>query len=100
MKCNTCGYDETREHDGKMPIMVSFRDHDEKNYADENIEMLCLNCYFMDWTRKRQNKHKRLERYETPKQEIPTDGILENAETGDDLMDELGASLIDLFNRS
>jgi len=48
MCCNSCGYEETREHDGKMPIMLSFKDNDEKNYAAENLEMLCLNCYFME----------------------------------------------------
>jgi hypothetical protein len=31
-----------------MPIMLSFKDNDEKNYAAENLEMLCLNCYFME----------------------------------------------------
>lgn len=81
--------------------MISFRDNDEKNYEDENIELLCLNCYFLDWERKRHNKHKRLERFETPGLTIKTEGVLEGvSDTGDDLLNELGHSLIDLFNKS
>jgi hypothetical protein len=45
-KCNCCGYDEVRITDGTVPLLLDFLDGDETNHRIENLQMLCLNCYY------------------------------------------------------
>ena len=30
-----------------MPLILHFKDKNKKNYRQENIELLCYNCYFI-----------------------------------------------------
>jgi hypothetical protein len=46
-KCENCGFDERRITDQKMPLLISFKDGNEKNHILENIEILCYNCMFI-----------------------------------------------------
>ena len=46
-KCNSCGYNEQRVTDYKMPLLLNFKDNNKKNYSLDNIELLCYNCYFL-----------------------------------------------------
>jgi hypothetical protein len=45
-KCNSCGYAERRVTDDTVPLLMDHADGDETNYRLENIQMLCLNCYY------------------------------------------------------
>jgi len=45
-KCENCGFSERRITDNKMPILLNFKDGNEKNHLLENIQVLCYNCMF------------------------------------------------------
>jgi ferredoxin len=47
-KCNNCGYCERRLGDNKIPLVLNFKDGNEKNMALENLEILCYNCFFVN----------------------------------------------------
>lgn len=46
--CNRCGYKETRALDEKIPLILSFKNNNKKDWRLENIEFLCYNCYFIN----------------------------------------------------
>jgi hypothetical protein len=46
-KCNSCGFEERRVLDYKIPLLINFRDNNKNNWVKENIELLCYNCYFL-----------------------------------------------------
>lgn len=46
-ECENCGFNEHRITDNKIPLLISFKDGNEKNHILENIEMLCYNCMFL-----------------------------------------------------
>lgn len=46
-KCSLCGLSEKRIKDGKIPLVLHFRDGDDGNYRKENLELLCFNCSFL-----------------------------------------------------
>jgi hypothetical protein len=46
-KCNSCGFNERRVLDYKVPLLMHFKDDNKKNYKLDNIELLCYNCYFL-----------------------------------------------------
>lgn len=45
--CGDCGYQERRVKDYKMPLLLTFKDGNKKNFLLENLTMLCYNCYFL-----------------------------------------------------
>lgn len=46
-KCERCGFAERRVTDTQVPITISHKDGNIKNYKLDNIEFLCLNCNFL-----------------------------------------------------
>ena len=46
-ECERCHQNEHRITDNKMPLLISFKDGNEKNHLLENIEILCYNCMFL-----------------------------------------------------
>ena len=40
-----CGYSESRITDGKVPLILAFKDGDRSNHVLENLEIVCYNCY-------------------------------------------------------
>jgi len=46
-KCEICDFKEKRFTDDKIPLLVNFKDGDEKNYKLENLQILCYNHYFL-----------------------------------------------------
>ena len=46
-QCYWCGYDEKREMDGKIPLIMFFKDGNKHNYRDGNCQLSCYNCYFL-----------------------------------------------------
>lgn len=45
-KCNTCGYDQRRAFDYKIPLLLDFIDGNNKNGNLDNLRLLCFNCYY------------------------------------------------------
>jgi len=46
-ECNNCGHHERRIIDNKMPLLMHFRDGNKNHYAQDNVQLLCYNCYFL-----------------------------------------------------
>jgi hypothetical protein len=46
-ECDRCHFNEHRITDQKMPLLINFKDGNEKNHLLENIEILCYNCMFL-----------------------------------------------------
>lgn len=46
-ECYTCGFCERRVTDYKTPLLLSFKDGNKNNYLQDNLELLCYNCYFL-----------------------------------------------------
>tara|TARA_R110001592_G_scaffold235715_1_gene493855 strand:+ start:3892 stop:4518 length:627 start_codon:yes stop_codon:yes gene_type:complete len=46
-ECSSCGFQERRVLDYKMPLLLHFKDNNKKNYRKENIELLCYNHFFL-----------------------------------------------------
>ena len=45
-ECTSCGYSERRVTDDTVPLLLDHMDGDITNHRIENIQMLCLNCYY------------------------------------------------------
>lgn len=45
--CNSCGYCERRVTDDTVPLLLDHLDGDKTNHRIENLQMLCMNCYYM-----------------------------------------------------
>ena len=46
-KCNLCGFDEKRIGDGKVPLLLIYKDGDNRNIKLDNLELRCYNCSFL-----------------------------------------------------
>lgn len=46
-ECYHCGYNERREMDFKIPLIMFFKDGNKNNYADGNPQLSCYNCHFI-----------------------------------------------------
>ena len=46
-KCNTCGFEEKRLVDCKVPLVLDFIDGNRQNHLYENLKMMCFNCSFL-----------------------------------------------------
>ena len=46
-KCNKCNFSEQRVTDNTTPLLMNFLDGNEKNKKQDNIELLCYNCYYL-----------------------------------------------------
>lgn len=47
-ECDLCGFKEQRLTDRKVPLYLHFKDGNKKNYTFENLQLLCLNCVFLN----------------------------------------------------
>jgi len=45
-ECSSCGYCERRVTDDTVPLLLDHMDGDETNHCIENLQLLCLNCYY------------------------------------------------------
>jgi hypothetical protein len=45
-ECASCGYNERRITDDTVPLLLDHIDGDTANHRIENIQLLCLNCYY------------------------------------------------------
>ena len=55
-KCEKCGWGETNEFTGTIPLEVHHIDGDYKNNKEENLQLLCPNCHSLTETHKSHNK--------------------------------------------
>lgn len=46
-KCARCGFNERRVTDLKVPLILSHKNGDKKNFHLDNLEFLCYNCSFL-----------------------------------------------------
>jgi hypothetical protein len=46
--CYKCGFCEERVIDYKVPLLLNFKDKNDKNWQLNNLELLCYNCYFIN----------------------------------------------------
>lgn len=46
-ECALCGFKEQRIHDYKVPLLLTFRDGDKRNWKLDNLELLCYNHFFL-----------------------------------------------------
>ncbi len=47
-RCSCCGFQERRQYDYEIPLKMHWIDGNKQNYALENIQLLCYNCYFIN----------------------------------------------------
>lgn len=45
--CSICGFNERRITDKKIPLILSFKDGNRKNFKLDNLVLLCYNCMFL-----------------------------------------------------
>jgi hypothetical protein len=45
--CSKCDFSERRVTDQKIPVILSFKDGNKKNWHLDNLEFLCYNCSFL-----------------------------------------------------
>lgn len=45
-KCSCCGYEEKRVTDNTVPLLLDHKDGDITNHRLDNLQLLCLNCYY------------------------------------------------------
>jgi Zn finger protein HypA/HybF involved in hydrogenase expression len=55
-KCEKCGWGETNEFTGTIPLEVHHMDGDYTNNKEENLQLLCPNCHSLTETHKSHNK--------------------------------------------
>jgi hypothetical protein len=46
-QCASCGFDERRITDKKVPLMLTFLDGNHSNYSLSNLALYCYNCMFL-----------------------------------------------------
>jgi hypothetical protein len=46
-KCSVCDFREGRANDSNIPLLLNFIDSNRMNFSLENLELLCLNHYFI-----------------------------------------------------
>jgi len=47
-ECYSCGFNDRRVLDHKIPLLLHFKNENKHNYRLENMELLCYNCYFLN----------------------------------------------------
>lgn len=45
-ECNSCGYNEHRITDDTVPLLLDHINGDKKDHRLENLQLLCLNCWY------------------------------------------------------
>lgn len=70
--CTLCGFHERRITDGKIPLILTFKDGNRKNLSQDNIHLLCYNCMFLTTGLPQLAHRKQLEKaMATPPEQLP-----------------------------
>ena len=91
-ECSLCGFQEGRLTDGKIPVILTFKDGDRKNLSRDNIHLLCYNCMFLTTGLPQIAHRKQLEKaMATPPESLPKswykESELDISHTQEDLSD-------------
>lgn len=70
-ECACCGFNERRVTDGRVPLMMHFKDGNHKNFTLENLELYCYNCMFLTTGAPSVVYRREIERSFTAPQTIP-----------------------------
>lgn len=46
-ECDNCGYNEKRDSDKKIPLLLNYKNGDKKKFTKRNVHLLCHNCMFL-----------------------------------------------------
>jgi len=46
-ECCKCEFNEQRVTDYRVPLLLNYKDGNRKNWKQDNLELLCYNCYFL-----------------------------------------------------
>lgn len=46
-KCSMCGFNEQRITDKRVPLVLNFKDGNDRNFQLNNISLVCYNCFFL-----------------------------------------------------
>jgi hypothetical protein len=46
-ECGICGFHERRQIDNKIPLLLHFKDGNSSHWADNNVSLVCYNCFFL-----------------------------------------------------
>jgi ribosomal protein L37E len=46
-ECSLCGFSERRVTDYTVPLVVAWRDGNRLNFSEDNLELICYNCYYL-----------------------------------------------------
>lgn len=70
-ECACCGFNEKRITDGRVPLMIHFKDSDHKNFRLDNLELYCYNCMFLTTGAPSVAYRREIERSFTQPEKIP-----------------------------
>lgn len=45
--CERCGFEERRITDYSVPLILVWEDGDKSNHANDNLKLLCYNCFYL-----------------------------------------------------
>ena len=83
-KCEICGENKPRLIDGEKPLILDFKDANFKNFALENLRLICYNCAFKVRGKVKMNFKRKLSE-QVNDANIP---IPEKKDVGDDIFDK------------
>lgn len=46
-ECEQCGFNERRLTDYTVPLILTWLDGDKTNHKDENLSLICYNCFYL-----------------------------------------------------
>lgn len=45
--CELCGFNERRIIDYQVPLILTWKDGDNRNHSIDNLQLICYNCYML-----------------------------------------------------
>lgn len=48
-RCHICGFDERRISDYSVPLVLTWKNGDKKDHSRDNLELVCYNCYHLNY---------------------------------------------------
>lgn len=46
-ECDVCGFKEKRDKDGKMPLLLNYKNGNSNKFTARNVHIVCYNCAFI-----------------------------------------------------
>ena len=48
-RCHICGFNERRISDYSVPLVLTWKNGNKKDHSRDNLEMVCYNCYHLNY---------------------------------------------------